>query len=457
MKLAVVIMVALACATRIVRADADADVEAEAEAEEADPCAACAMASVCFGPLGCTDGVPAWVGLLDQCFSGAACAGCFPESSCASTAKAYAAAHMKKMYNEQCELVDGLERCWFTYVGTGAVAGTPTPLVVDMHGWGGSNAQLITYSGWKDVADRDGLTVIWPQGFLYYNNASKANETGWNILPADAIVDAIDGDIANDVAYLTHIINQTVGSKAATANPIDTSRTYLVGHSMGCFMSQAMAVANPDTIAAVGCMAGYLGTGNPVAPLSKAVPFIEVHGTDDNVVHYDRLKEDAVFGTGDFHPDFTSGTSGRASAWDGVGAVGNAAGWAGLNGCDLENTVDVQGEEGGQNFTTTIWKDCNQDAEVRLVTLPGVGHTPFFWPGAFPVHTTDIVWKFISQFTLTERRVTTSTTTAKAVTVTVTETAVVDTLASASAPQATATVAAVAVAAAVGLAAQVFV
>jgi poly(3-hydroxybutyrate) depolymerase len=85
-----------------------------------------------------------------------------------------------------------------------------------------------------------------------------------------------------------------------------------------------------------------------------------------------------------------------------------AGGWASLNGCDdVSTTVNDEAVAvvNGLNVTTyynmTTWSGCTDDVEVKLLTIVGGNHGPFF--PFVPIKTTDMVWEFISQFSLDGR------------------------------------------------------
>ena len=64
--------------------------------------------------------------------------------------------------------------------------------------------------------------------------------------------------------------------------------------------------------------------GEQPTSLSRALPVMTIHGTGDNVVGYDRLKDDAVFGTGLVNLEAIADRSDESpSAWEGVGAIEN--------------------------------------------------------------------------------------------------------------------------------------
>src|SRR5690606_33902278 len=143
-----------------------------------------------------------------------------------------------------------------------------------------------------------------------------------------------------------------------------------MAHRLGCELS--------DRITAIAGVAGPLNmfSCNPERP----VPMIHFHGTSDNVVPY-------------------NGFVGQVSA------PGTFDTWGDINGCS-GSEVYFQKDD----VTCERKLNCDQNAEVRLCTIAGGGHT---WPGSsnggfldFLGHTTqtisatDAFWEFVSSYSM---------------------------------------------------------
>ena len=255
-----------------------------------------------------------------------------------------------------------VERCWFILVPDGLSAEEPVPLVIDLHGYGGSNNLQYNMSGFAEIAAEDKIIVAYPQGY----------EDFWGI-----DIGGVSNDV-DDVGFLTALIENIISDQ-----PIDENRVYMTGWSNGCMMTQRFAVETQGILAAAGCMAGYLMTDAPASYVS-ATPFMEVHGMMDTTVNYvDNSGTTVVFFQN------TAGVN--------KGAVQNLEYWADINSC---NGAVPEIISTGQNYDIRGYTDCDSDAQVRLMSLHATGHNPY--PGGNPtgIQTTSILWDFMSQYSL---------------------------------------------------------
>jgi len=97
---------------------------------------------------------------------------------------------------------------------------------------------------------------------------------------------------------------------------------------------------------------------------------MEIHGTNDIIVPY--------------------GLSSRFG--ESVGALANLEKWHDLNTCQ----GDVVTDDGAQ-YEVRAYRDCADSMEVALVTLAGVGHSPYRGQGT-SVDTTQLAWDFVKRF-----------------------------------------------------------
>lgn len=142
------------------------------------------------------------------------------------------------------------------------------PLVIAMHGLGGSGSQHRSSSGFDKIADREKFVVVYPDGVFKMNGSN-----GWDI-SSNSDVDFISALI--DTLKLKHTI--------------DPNRVYATGFSMGGMMSYKLACTLADKIAAIGPSSGYpLGNMITSCKPSRPVSICHAHGTLDDVVPYTTL------------------------------------------------------------------------------------------------------------------------------------------------------------------------
>ncbi len=137
------------------------------------------------------------------------------------------------------------------------------PLVIVMHGSGGTGAVARSRFGWDPVADREGFVVAYPDGL----------ERSWNsgTCCRQAAARGVD-----DVGYLHGLV-----ARLAAEDGIDPRRVIAVGFSNGAMMAYAWACARPGDLAGIGPVAGQvLVRCDDPGP----VPVVAVHGLGDTVV-----------------------------------------------------------------------------------------------------------------------------------------------------------------------------
>lgn len=212
-------------------------------------------------------------------------------------------------------------------------AGSRAPLVVVLHGEGGSAEQARDELGWNAVADREGFVVAYPEGFNHVWNAGPTccfpNNSG-----------------VNDIGFL----NQAL-STLTRQDFIDRSRVYVVGFSVGGSMAYAWECAHPGLLAGIGPVdASLLIRCSVLSPVSVAA----VYGEADRVVR--------TGGQQDPRP----GDTDQALAL-----------FRGVDGCPSDPAIVIAGPPA----TERSW-NCVATHSVSTAIIDGVGHQ---WPGIAPM------------------------------------------------------------------------
>ena len=242
------------------------------------------------------------------------------------------------------------------------------PLVIDLHGFGDTNQMQFELSAFAEIAVEENFIVAYPQG----------EELMWSI-----DVEEVDNGL-DDVGFLLEMIASIKGMYS-----IDESRIHMTGWSNGCMMTQFFAVETQGILASAGCMSGYLMTEAP-STYSPPIPFMEVHGVLDSSIQYTDNSANFMIGF-----QSTKGIN--------VGAMQNLDYWADLNGC---SGAVPEIYELNDNFDIRGYSECENGAEVRLMSLFLAQHNPYLndhdihdEPGN-PTDTpsTRILWDFMSQF-----------------------------------------------------------
>ncbi len=255
-------------------------------------------------------------------------------------------------------LVVGGDRPVTVRVPSSYDASQPAPLLLLLHGYGASGAEIDRYFALADTAQRQGFVYATPEGTISSNGSRFWNGT-------DACCD-FDHRGVDDVAYLSSVIADIQGALA-----IDPKRIAVVGHSNGGFMSYRMACERSDLVAAIVSLAGETFADTADCKPSEPVSVAQVQGTADEVVRFD--------GGGPFSAD--TGPH--------PGAMTTATTWATYDGCGpdaslLSTKIDVDAglSDGADPAETTVqeWSGCDGGATVQLWTIPSGRHSPALTP-----------------------------------------------------------------------------
>ncbi|MBN1444208.1 MAG: PKD domain-containing protein [Planctomycetes bacterium] len=227
----------------------------------------------------------------------------------------------------------------------------PMPLVVNLHGFSLTAAQLETLTRMQPLSDALGFLYACPQGTL-----DSRGRPFWNA--TDACCD-VDGSGVDDSGYLRAVIDEI-----RSALNVDERQVYLAGWSNGGFMCYRMACDHADAIAAIVSFAGMTHLDPARCAPSVPVHVLHWHGTADAIVAYG----------GGVLPD-----------WPGVppfpGAVATVEQWALYNGCSGEpdttmEPMDLYPQLAGAETSIARYAGCDPLGSVELWTVSGGDHTP---------------------------------------------------------------------------------
>mgnify|MGYP001765105395 CR=1 FL=1 len=220
------------------------------------------------------------------------------------------------------------------------------PLILALHGGGGSPDQFARASGLARAALREGYAVAFPAGSGRRGDALLTWNGGYCC--GYAARQGVD-----DQAFLADVIRD-----ATQRYGLHPRRVYLTGMSNGAIMAETFAARNPGKVRAVAGVAGTMDTGTTrvVGP----VPALIIHGTADAMVPYAGGRgEESLTRT-----DFAS-----------VPSVVDAflAPWGAVE----TSTRKIDRHDDGTSVTVT---DHSKKGRVvlRLITVEGGAH---HWPG----------------------------------------------------------------------------
>jgi polyhydroxybutyrate depolymerase len=157
---------------------------------------------------------------------------------------------------------------------SGLVAGERRPLLIFLHSLGGSGKLAFDMLRLAAFGARERVFVLAPDG-----SVDRQKRQFWNAGTACCNFDRQEVD---DVARLGRLID------VWRARPdVDSTRIYVMGHSNGGFMTERLACALGDRIAAAASMAGAAPPAELACTKTKSLALLEVHGDKDAIVRYE--------------------------------------------------------------------------------------------------------------------------------------------------------------------------
>ncbi len=165
----------------------------------------------------------------------------------------------------------GMTRDYYLYTPAGLKEGAP--LVLCLHGYGGSGAD--GKAELMDAADRHGFAICYPDG-----SPDPRGYKSWNVgYPFQK------GMKTDDVDYIVKLAKSLKKKHGF-------SEAFLTGMSNGGEMCYLTAQKKPEAFKAIASIAGLTLTDMMPLKYKKPVPFMEVHGTEDRVSEWTGDPED---------------------------------------------------------------------------------------------------------------------------------------------------------------------
>lgn len=246
------------------------------------------------------------------------------------------------------QLVSGQRpRAYRLFVPPGYDGRLRLPLVLDLHGSGGTSASQARNSGFETLSANERFIVA----------TLEADGGRWNV--------PVQADRGDDVAYVRDVI-----AHVAARLCVDETRVYATGFSGGGRMTSLLGCQLGSRIAAI---APVSGLRFPEPCDGRPVPVLTFHGLADTQNPYD------------------GHAAGRGAEW--LESVPEAlAGWARLNSCKGEVVLD----DPPGPLSTMRYDACAGGTEVRMIRIDGLGHT---WSKK-EVDTTGVILEFFKSHRL---------------------------------------------------------
>jgi polyhydroxybutyrate depolymerase len=246
----------------------------------------------------------------------------------------------------------GLKRTYHIYLPPSYNPALKTPLVIVLHGGGGSGQKMQKLSGLNPKADKYGFIVVYPDGIdRNWNDGRKIDNYR-------AHRDNID-----DVGFISAMIDALARNYA-----IEPQRIYVTGASNGAMMSMRLACELSGKIRAVAPVIGSMPEDlmSDCSP-ARSIPILMINGTEDPLVpweggfvHFGRRKLGRILSV----PDTVEF-------------------WRSQNGCSQKPAITWEPDrdpDDGTRVRKTLYQPCKHGADVVLYEVQGGGHT---WPGRY--------------------------------------------------------------------------
>jgi len=253
--------------------------------------------------------------------------------------------------------VEGLDRRYHVFIPEAAPA-QPMPLVVFFHGGGGAGQVFPSQQAFEDLAQTENVILAFPQGLRVGDNEG---EWQLNTRPSSR----------HDIDFVVAMINDI-----SSRHPVNPTRIYGVGYSLGSMFAYEVACQLADRFAAIASFAGTMPLSPANCAPARFVPILHVHGDADGIIAYNNTWQ--------------------WKSWDEVGTMMDIRSllhfWKTKYAC--------QGNRESSSPTTeyTVHDACKQNATVEHYRLKNGDHG---WPDSINGRpTSEVMWSFLKRFAL---------------------------------------------------------
>ncbi|MBM3967024.1 MAG: hypothetical protein FJ308_18460 [Planctomycetes bacterium] len=282
------------------------------------------------------------------------------------------------------------DREFILHVPTSHDPTTPLPLVIMLHGFGGSGLNAAKETGWSDKADQESFIVAYPEATRPDKSIPQSfrkNPQAWN--DGSARFHAVDQNV-DDVSFIAAMI-ELIREKHA----IDSRRIFVTGFSNGASMAFRVGAELSQHVAAIAPVAGTCWLKKPLP--SNPISICYITGTADSL--------NPILGG---FPKLAMG--GKEQGGQPKPPVQEYIDvWRDILDCQAKPTID----EISDGVHKTVYGHGRLGSEILVLTVDGLGH---HWPGGVSqaphflvgkssnkLIATDVVWDFFQSHAGSER------------------------------------------------------
>lgn len=323
--------------------------------------------------------ITALMALSFQCFDGPACLAQKPPTRLKNLGPG---SHIKTLE------VGGKERTYILHVPASYNPESPSPLVVMLHGGGGTATGAMRQTGWAEKGERERFLTVFPNAIARnpaQPSSFAANPQLWNDGSGRFYSDQ---KVPDDVGFVNALLDDLLAGLA-----VDARQIFVTGFSNGASMSFRLGAELSRRIAAIAPVAGACWL--EALALARPVSMLYITGTADPL----NPIEGGV-------PRLATGASDRVRGKPKPAVRDSISKWAEAIGCPA--TPHATSDENG--VRTEIYSAAEEGAEVVYIAVEGLGHT---WAGGTrllpeymvgktsdKIHATDVIWGFFQRHPL---------------------------------------------------------
>jgi polyhydroxybutyrate depolymerase len=152
----------------------------------------------------------------------------------------------------------------------------PSPMVIMLHGFGGTALSAAKETSWSLKADREAFVIVYPEASRpdpLKSQSFRLNPQSWN--DGSGRFHAAEKDV-DDVAFIDAMIDEILN-----AHPIDPQRIYATGFSNGASMTFRLGAHLSNRFAAIAPVSGTCWIESPQPSSGLSVCYVT--GTSDSL------------------------------------------------------------------------------------------------------------------------------------------------------------------------------
>jgi polyhydroxybutyrate depolymerase len=283
--------------------------------------------------------------------------------------------------------VGGLERTYIVHVPPTYNSKRQTPMVVMLHGGGGTAKAAMWETGWIKKANKMGFLAVFPNAMSrdpsrrssFAKNPQLWNDGSDRFYPGQKAPD--------DVGFINAMLDDL-----SSIFTVDARRVFVTGFSNGASMSFRVGAELSRRIAAIAPVAGACWLES--ITLERPVPMLYITGTADPL----NLIEGGV-------PRLVTGASDKVRAKSKPPVRDSILKWVKA----LDIPIAPASVSDAKGVRTETYGSKRNGAEVVYITVEGLGHT---WAGgrsllpesivggtSEKIIATDVIWDFFKKHT----------------------------------------------------------